>query len=117
MKSVAIVKEKVETLNDLAKLADYSFIDFLHADPKGRVDGEDYSPRQVFSGHYVLANPTPIKNPIYIAHSSKFFEELGLSDSLATSQDFMKMFSADLSNVPKPLRKTGWATGCLNRRT
>lgn len=111
MKSIAIVKEKVETLNDLAKLADYSFIDFLDADPKSRVDGEDYSPRQVLSGHYVLVNPTPIKNPIYIAHSSKFFEELGLSETLANQSDFMKMFSGDLSNVPKPLRTVGWATG------
>lgn len=102
---------KIETLNDFAKLADYSFIDFLDADPKGRVDGEDYAPRQVLSGHYVVVNPTPMKDPIYIAHSSKFFEELGLSETLANQSDFMKMFSGDLSNVPKPLHKVGWATG------
>ncbi len=111
MKSEIKKNTKIETLNELSKLADYSFVDFLDADPKGRVDGEDYSPRQVFNGHYVLVNPTPIKNPIYIAHSSKFFEELGLSETLANKQDFMKMFSGDISNVPKPLRKVGWATG------
>ena len=96
MKSEIKKYAKIETLHDFAKLADYSFIDFLNADPKSRTDGEDYLPRQVFSGHYVLVNPTPIKNPIYIAHSRKLFEELGLSDSLASQSDFMKMFSGDL---------------------
>ncbi len=111
MKSEIKKYAKIETLHDFAKLADYSFIDFLNADPKSRTDGEDYSPRQVFSGHYVLVNPTPIKNPIYIAHSRKLFEELGLSDSLASQSDFMKMFSGDLSNIPTSLHRVGWATG------
>jgi uncharacterized protein YdiU (UPF0061 family) len=56
-------------------------------------------------------NPTPIKDPVYIAHSKNFFRELGFTDSLATSEDFMRMFSGDTSHVPEPLRKFGWATG------
>lgn len=111
MKLESTTNEKVGTLRDFARLADYSFMDFLNADPHCREDAMDHSSRQVFSGHYVPVCPTKIINPIYISHSRKFFEELSLSDSLANDNDFMKMFSGDLSNLPKPLHKFGWATG------
>ena len=101
----------IETLNDLAPLANYSLMDTLKPDPEATQDGVDHAPREVFSGHYVPVNPTPIENPQYIAHSKNFFKELGFADSLAKSPDFMHMFSGDISNVPAPLRKTGWATG------
>jgi len=101
----------IETLNDLAPLADYSLVDTLNPDPEAQANGVDHSPREVFSGHYVPVNPTPIKNPQYIAHSKNFFKELGFADSLAESPDFMRMFSGDTSRVPEPLRKSGWATG------
>lgn len=105
------MKEKVQTLDDLAKLADYSLINTLKADPDAREDGVEHEPREVYSGHYVPVNPTPIEDPVYIAHSTEFFNELGFDDDLATSDAFMKMFSADLSNLPQGLEKTGWATG------
>jgi len=101
----------VETLNDLAGLADYSLMDTLDADPEAREDGVDHAPRQVFSGHYVPVNPTPIQEPHYIAHSRTFFKELGFDDALATNEDFMRMFSGDASELPEPLRRHGWATG------
>ena len=101
----------VSTLEDLAKCADYSFMDSLNADPDATEDGVDHGPRQVFTGHYVPVKPTPIENPEYIAHSNTFFHELGLADSLAESADFMRVFSGDLSQVPEPMRKVGWATG------
>ncbi len=101
----------VKTLSDLASLADYSLTDTLTPDPEASADGVDHSPRQVFSGHYVPVNPTPIKEPHYIAHSQTFFKELGFDDTLATSEDFMRMFSGDTSQLPKPLRTQGWATG------
>ena len=101
----------VETLEDLAGLANYSLMDTLNSDPESKVDGVDHDPRQVFTGHYVPVKPTPIENPKYIAHSKHFFNELGFADSLATSEAFMQMFSGDLSKVPEPLRKHGWATG------
>jgi len=102
---------KIDTLADLAKQANYSLIDTLTPDPDTREDGVDHYPREVFSGHYVRVNPTPLKDPIYVAHSQTFFKELGFSDSLASSEDFMKMFSADTAEVPPPLKKAGWATG------
>jgi uncharacterized protein YdiU (UPF0061 family) len=101
----------IKTLDELATLADYSLMDTLTPDPEAKVNGVDHYPRQVFSGHYVTVNPTPIKDPYYIAHSKNFFSELGFADSLAQTEDFLRMFSGDLSNVPLPLRKIGWATG------
>jgi len=105
------MKASIETLNDLAPLADYSLLNTLMPDPDAREDGVDHHPRQVFSGHFVPVKPTPIKDPIYVAHSKQFFSELGFSDSLATSKQFMKMFSGDTSALPEPMKKLGWATG------
>lgn len=101
----------IHTLDDLAQHADYSLINTLNADPDATKDGLDYQPRQVFSGHFVPVKPTRIKNPIYVAHSKRFFSELGFSDSLATSEPFIKMFSGDTSALPEPMSKLGWATG------
>jgi len=101
----------VLSLDDLAKLVNYSFMDTLKCDPDAKANGVDHAPRQVFSGHYVPVNPTPIVEPEYIAHSKNFFYELGFADSLAESADFMRLFSGDLSQVPEPMRKVGWATG------
>ena len=101
----------IETLADLAGSADYSLLDSLSPDPEANANGDDHAPRQVLSGHYVPVAPTPIGEPEYVAHSPVFFEELGLSDDLARSDHFMQMFSGDLSQVPPPMRKLGWATG------
>ncbi|WP_228768405.1 protein adenylyltransferase SelO [Shewanella sp. TC10] len=104
-------KPTITTLHDLASFADYSFMDKLNPDPQSREDGNDFEPRQVFSGHYVPVKPTPIRNPEYVSHSQNLFIELGLNDCLATSSDFMKLFSGDMSQVPAPMRKVGWSTG------
>ncbi|NOR56035.1 MAG: hypothetical protein GQ531_07480 [Sulfurovum sp.] len=111
MKEIKQTSATVETLDDLAPLADYSLLDTLNCDPDATADGVDHSPRQVFSGHYVPVNPTPIKDPQYITHSKNFFRELGFADSLAQSADFVRMFSGDMSQVPEPMRKVGWACG------
>ncbi len=101
----------IATLADLAKLASYSLMDTLNCDPDAKANGADHAPRQVFTGHYVPVNPTPIQDPEYVAHSKNFFRELGFADSMATSADFIRMFSGDISHVPSPMRKVGWATG------
>jgi len=101
----------IATLDDLAALADYSFMDTLNSDPEGKANGADHVPRQVFSGHYVPVKPTPIENPEYVAHGINLFHELGFDDSMAQSDDFVGMFSGDLSRVPEPLRNVGWACG------
>jgi uncharacterized protein YdiU (UPF0061 family) len=101
----------ISTLIDLAKLANYSLMDTLNCDPDATDNGMDHAPRQVFSGHYVPVNPTPIQDPEYVAHSKDFFGELGFAGSMATSPEFIRMFSGDLSQAPEPMRKVGWATG------
>jgi uncharacterized protein YdiU (UPF0061 family) len=101
----------VLTLNDLAKLANYSLMDTLKCDPDAKANGADHIPRQVFTGHYVPVNPTPINEPKYVAHSKNFFHELGFADSMAESTDFVRMFTGDISHVPEPMRRVGWASG------
>jgi len=101
----------INTFEEFAKSADYSLLNTLRKDPHATQDGVDHEPRQVFSGHYVPVNPTPIEAPHYIAHSKTFFKELSLSDALATDAEFMAMFSGDATALPAPLKKQGWATG------
>ena len=102
---------EVNCLEELASVADYSLMDCLTPDPDATPDGVDHRPRQVFSGHYVPVRPTPIETPEYIAHSGSLFRELGFADNLAQSDDFIRMFSGDLSLVPEPMRNVGWACG------
>lgn len=101
----------IATLDDLAKLANYSLIETLNCDPDAKENGDDRRPRQVFTGHFVPVNPTPIKSPEYIMHSKTFFRELGFADSMSQMSDFVRMFSGDTSQVPHPMRKVGWACG------
>ena len=101
----------IKSLAELARLADYSFMDTLSRDPDGTEEGNDRKMRQVRRGHFVPVKPTPIENPQYVIHSPSFFNELGLSPDLAESEDFIRMFSGDLSDVPEPMHKFGWATG------
>ncbi|EAT13943.1 hypothetical protein HF888_10910 [Bermanella marisrubri] len=101
----------ITSIQLLASHADYSLMNNLNCDPDATQDGIDHQPRQVFSGHYVPVKSTPIENPEYVAHSHTLFSELGLADSLTTTEDFTRLFSGDLSLVPAPMRQTGWACG------
>ena len=102
---------KTTSFAGFAEQADYSLLESLRADPQASVDGNDHRPRQVYSGHYVPVTPTPIPKPEYVAHSSRFFEELGLSDALVEDEQFRRMFSGDLGVATGPMRPWGWATG------
>ena len=90
---------KIKTMHELAQHVDYSLLNTLTADPLATEDGNDHKPRQVFSGHYVPVTPTPIANPLYVAHSQAFFDELGFDESLALEHDFKRLFSGDMSNI------------------
>jgi len=106
-----IAKPDITNFEKFVKLADYSLMDTLRADPDSTRDGNDHHPRQVFSGHFVPVTPTPLEAPEYVSHSSSFFAELGLSDELALDESFQQVFSGDLSAVLDPMRSFGWATG------
>ncbi|WP_408635868.1 protein adenylyltransferase SelO family protein [Psychrosphaera ytuae] len=101
----------ITTLDQLGEHSDYSYIRLLNADPQATPDGRDHRARQVFSGHYVPVKPTPIASPQYITHSETFFKELGLDDSLATDEGFIRLFSGDMTSLPDTMKSTGWATG------
>tara|TARA_Y100001978_G_scaffold54307_1_gene48743 strand:- start:85 stop:1788 length:1704 start_codon:yes stop_codon:yes gene_type:complete len=102
---------KIKTFEEFINKVDYSFMDNLRADPQSSRDGNDFIPRQVFSGHYVPVNPTPLSSPRYVAHSKKLFSELGLSDLILEDKDFQNLFSGNLSTLKKPMRNFGWSTG------
>ncbi len=101
----------VKTFDDFVRLADYSLLDTLNADPDATRDGDDRRARQVISGHFVPVKPTPLAEPEYVTHSSTFFNELGLSDELAFNENFRRLFSGDISAAQEPMRQVGWATG------
>jgi uncharacterized protein YdiU (UPF0061 family) len=103
--------KKIESIAELAALRDYSLTGTLLPDPDASEDGVDHRSREVFSGHYVPVQPTPIENPRYVAHSRPLFRELGLSDTLAHTEAFKRIFSGDLSQAPAPMKRVGWATG------
>ena len=103
--------KNIETFQELINLSNYSFIEKLNSDPDAKFNGDNKSPREVFTGHYVPVSPTAIKEPIYISHSVNFFEELGFSENLIKSDDFIKMFSGDMSNISNLTQNMGWATG------
>ena len=102
---------KINTFEKFINKVDYSFMDDLLADPQSTHDGNDFIPRQVFSGHYVPVRPTPLLSPEYVTHSKNFFNELGLSNLLLEDKDFKSLFSGNLSSLKKPMRNFGWATG------
>ena len=103
--------KNIETFEELINLSDYSFINTLNCDPDAKYHGDNKFPREVFSGHYVEVQPTAIKEPIYISHSNNFFEELGFSENLLKSNDFIKLFSGDMLNISNLRQNIGWATG------
>ena len=109
--SEASAEPCVTTFDEFVRLADYSLMDTLNADPEATVDGDDHRAREVFSGHFVPVTPTPLPEPEYVTHSSTFFKELGLSDELALDEKFRQLFSGDLSATHAPMQPVGWATG------
>ncbi|MGM0654732.1 MAG: protein adenylyltransferase SelO [Thermodesulfobacteriota bacterium] len=104
-------QQSISTFDEFVRLADYSLMDTLNADPDATGDGNDHRARQVFSGHFVPVAPTPLPDPEYVTHSSTFFNELGLSDALVNDANFCRVFSGDISAAHAPMRKIGWATG------
>ncbi len=99
------------TFSEFTKRANYSLMDSLNADPQSTEDGDDHLTREVFSGHYVPVNPTPIPQPEYIAHSKRLFNELDLSEELVVDELFRRLFSGDITAAQAPMRPVGWATG------
>ena len=99
------------TFAAFAQRVDYSLLHSLQVDPQAPGHGRDHRPRQVFSGHYVPVTPTALPAPQLVAYSRTLFNDLGLSDALAHDDDFLRLFSGDISVAREPMRPFGWATG------
>ncbi|OCL96928.1 protein adenylyltransferase SelO family protein [Arcobacter porcinus] len=106
-----IDKKYIQIFEEFLELSDYSFVNSLNPDPDSKNNYDNKFSREVFSGHYVEVEPTAIKEPIYISHSKEFFDELGFDEKLIDSDDFIKMFSADISNIKNKDKIKTWATG------
>ena len=52
--------------------------------------------RPVYNGHYVPVLPSPLRNPRLVIHSPSMAEELNLSESDVSSEQFVKYFSGDI---------------------
>ncbi len=102
---------RIDNFNDFLNQADFSLIKTLHADPQSTIDGNDHSPRQVYSGHYVPVKPIALTSPKYVAHSGQFFKELGLGDKLIEDENFTHFFSGNHKVKTKDFNNFGWATG------
>ena len=103
--------DQVNRFDQFVKLADYSLMTQLNADPDAQPNGQNHRPREIASGHYVPVTPTPLPEPEYIAHSHTLFNELGLSQTLPKDQSFQRLFTGDLSVAQPPMHPVGWATG------
>ena len=62
-KSDSLKEKLIENFSDFSKLSDYSFMNYLRADPQSTKDGNDHKPRSIYSGHYVPVVPTAIPEP------------------------------------------------------
>jgi len=51
--------KRIETLQELSRFANYSTVDKLTMNPYSNKNGDDYQPREVLSGHYVLLTYSP----------------------------------------------------------
>lgn len=105
------VKSIINNFDEFVQLADYSLLVNLNCDPDARGEGNDHSPREVYSGHYVPVTPTPLPDPEYVTHSTTFFKDLGFHDDLVQNQEFSRIFSGDFTAARPPMRQVGWATG------
>jgi uncharacterized protein YdiU (UPF0061 family) len=102
----------MSTLETLGSRTRYSLLDQLTPDPEQAKYAPNKKSRQVFSGHYVEVLPTPLPNPVYVAHSHDMAARLGISDEVARSDRFVRFFSGDMDAVKgiPGFHPTGWAT-------
>ena len=96
--------KNIDTFEEFINLSDFSFVNSLNCDPNSSLVNNSKKVREIFSGHYVLVSPTPIPEPICIAYSKRFFEDLGLNKDLINSKEFINLFSGNKNIL-------SWATG------
>lgn len=91
----------------LAGLLDNTLIRNLVKDPESDAKFPNDSARAVMSGHFVNVRPTPLPRPRLVHYSTDMLQRLGLSEEEAQTQEFARIFSADLDVLPGA---QAWAT-------
>ena len=81
----------------------------LAGDPDQELYHPNQQPRGVASGHFVFVQPTPLRNPAFVAHSPEVAHLLGLDPTDHKTNRFAQVFSGDLGEGPFRPGST-WAT-------
>ena len=90
-----------------------SLLESLTPDPESKTKFPNRISREVFSGHYVLVDPTPIPRPRLVATSPVLLRQLGIEpEDVARDERFLRIFSADGPRVAAPgtFGSVAWAT-------
>jgi len=83
-------------LNALGNCCDHSWVRDLAPDLEAHVYVPNKTSREVKSGHYVLVEPTPLRQPHLVSVSLPMASELGLSESDCKTEQFQRFFSGDI---------------------
>lgn len=95
-------------MNEFAEFSEPSWVQQLSGDKEQEKHAPNKKSREVFSGHFVLVKPTPLKDPVLLHYSHDMAEELGLDEEACNSDAFLRFFSGDLDAVPR--FQESWAT-------
>lgn len=112
----SILPPNKTTMEKLDLKFDNSWIEQLSPESPGNLEksrnseglpstDNNHTKRQVFNGHYVLVEPTGIKDPKLLLISQDMAQRLSLSENDVHSQDFLDYVSGN-----KPLKGGSWAT-------
>eukprot|EP00928_Gymnodinium_smaydae_P033383 TRINITY_DN23925_c0_g1_i1.p1 TRINITY_DN23925_c0_g1~~TRINITY_DN23925_c0_g1_i1.p1 ORF type:complete len:604 (-),score=72.51 TRINITY_DN23925_c0_g1_i1:312-2123(-) len=91
----------------MMQLRDNSFMRTMTVDPEAAASHPNQTMRQVKSGHFVPVPPKPLPSPELVIYSSEMADELGLTASHCTTDEFVRFFSGDVAAVPG---SQTWAT-------
>jgi len=103
----------MSTFDTFLSRSSTSLLDSLNIDPESELRAPNRESREVFSGHYVLVDPTPLPDPKLVALSPQLLRELRIDRSdVENNEKFLRIFSADGPRVAAKEEFGGvaWAT-------
>ncbi len=103
----------MSSFDNLLKHYSPSLLEQLDVDPESAARFPNKISREVFSGHYVLVDPTPIPRPRLVATSPALLRELGIDPAdVQANEKFLRIFSADGPRVAAKgeFGSVAWAT-------
>jgi uncharacterized protein YdiU (UPF0061 family) len=101
---------ELRTLEYLLQRRDHSWVRQLSPDPDQQRHWPNKHAREVNSGHYVKVDPTPLLEPYLVAFAPEVAELLGLDEAELKKDAFVRLFSGDISDIPRDNTTSPWAT-------